>query len=93
MPGGIRAVDGGVEVAVWVVPGARRSEVVGRHGDAVRVRVARPPEDGRANEGVIALLSETLDAKVRLVAGRTSRSKRVLVEGLSEVEVVRRLGL
>ena len=86
-------MEGGIEVTVWVVPGARRSEVVGRHGDAVRIRVAQPPEGGRANQGVVDLLSETLDAKVRLVAGHGSRSKRLIVEGLSEVEVVRGLGL
>ena len=43
-----------------VAPGAKQTEIVGRHGDGWKVRVAAPPEDGRANAAVVALLAETL---------------------------------
>ncbi len=60
-------------------PGAGRSAVVGRHGDALKLRVAAPPEGDRANQAVAALLATTLGVPadaVRLTSGATSRAKR-----------------
>jgi uncharacterized protein len=77
-----------------VSPGARRSEFVGPHGDAWKVRVAAPPEDGHANEAVLRLLSSTLDvprADVSLVAGHSGREKVVALAGLDHAEATRRL--
>ncbi|MGH3004468.1 MAG: DUF167 domain-containing protein [Gaiellaceae bacterium] len=81
-------------VRIHLSPGARRTEIAGRHGDAWKVRVAAQPERGRANAALQRLLAETLGvplADVRLVAGHTSRSKVVEVEGLDSEEVDRRL--
>jgi uncharacterized protein (TIGR00251 family) len=78
-----------------VSPGARRSEFLGPHGDAWKVRVAAPAEGGRANEAVLTLVAETLDLPrrdVSLVSGRTARDKVVAIAGLGEAEAVRRLG-
>jgi uncharacterized protein (TIGR00251 family) len=72
-----------------VSPGARRPGIAGRHGDAWKVRVAEPPEDGRANEAVLRLLAETLDvprASVSLVSGHASRDKIVSLEGLGQAQ-------
>jgi len=69
-----------------VVPGARRPGVVGRHGEAWKVRVAPPAEAGKANDAVLALLAYTLDVPVRdleLTAGAASRDKLVALDGLS----------
>jgi uncharacterized protein (TIGR00251 family) len=77
-----------------VSPRARRSEVVGRHGDAWRVRVAAPPADGRANEATLALVAGALSLRpgaVTLVAGGSSRDKVIEVSGLAADEVDRRL--
>ena len=77
-----------------VSPGAARSELVGRHGDGWRARVAAPPERGRANEALCTLLAELLRvprASVRVAAGQTARRKVVEVEGLDADEVERRL--
>ena len=66
----------GIVLRVHVQPGAGRSAVVGRHGDALKVRVAAPPVDGRANEATRALLAEALglpEADVELTAGPSSR--------------------
>jgi len=77
-----------------VSPGSARPGVVGRHGEAWKVRVAAPPEDGRANEAVERLLSEALAVApqtVTLVSGRGSRDKIVELAGLDLAEAERRL--
>jgi uncharacterized protein len=84
--------DGTVVLAVHAQPGAGRSAVVGRHGDALKVRVAAPPERGRANEAVAAMLAELLGVKpsaVSLVSGETSRQKRFAVAGVDLEELDR----
>ena len=86
--------DGTVVLRLSVVPGAGRSTVTGRHGDALRVRVGAPPERGRANAAVVELVATTLGVKpadVTLVAGETSRTKRVEVKGIEEDDLRRRL--
>ena len=77
-----------------VSPGASRSEVVGRHGDAWKVRVAAPAESGKANDAVVALLAGALDvprARIEIVSGHGSRDKTVAVAGLTENDVDERL--
>jgi uncharacterized protein (TIGR00251 family) len=79
-----------------VSPGARRPGFAGRHGDAWKVRVAEPPEDGRANEAVLRLLAETLDvprASVVLVSGHSSRDKVVTLDGLEQSQTERLLAV
>ena len=83
--------DGNVMLTVHVQPGARRSEIVGPHGDALKVRVAAPPVDGKANVAVVTLLAELLDAPVELVAGASSRRKRLRITGLDQDAVQRSL--
>lgn len=68
-----------------VVPGAAKPGVVGRYGDAWKVRVAAAPERGAANAAVVDLVARTLGVEpraVRLVSGLGSRDKIVEVEGL-----------
>jgi hypothetical protein len=87
--------DGHLVVTVHVQPGARRSEVVGPHGDAVKVRVAAPPVDGKANRAVIALLAEVLGVgvgQVELVAGASQRRKRLRVRGVDPATARTTLG-
>lgn len=77
-----------------VVPGSKESGIVGRHGEAWKLRVTAAPERGRANEAAVRLLAETLGivpADVRLVAGHGSRDKIVEVSGLGLAEAERRL--
>ena len=77
-----------------VSPGARRAEVVGRHGEAWKVRVAAPAEAGRANEAVVRLLADTLSLPrdaVTLVSGHGARDKIVQLAGLDSTQVERRL--
>jgi uncharacterized protein YggU (UPF0235/DUF167 family) len=77
-----------------VSPGARVSHVVGRFGDAWKLRVTAAPERGRANDEVVALLAASLGvprSDVRLVAGRSSRDKVVEVSRISLAEAEHRL--
>jgi hypothetical protein len=77
-----------------VVPGARRSEVVGRLGGAWKLRVHAAPERGRANDEVVRLLTHALGVSrsaVSIVRGHASADKLVAVEGLSLEEVEHRL--
>ena len=77
-----------------VSPGAGHSAVVGRHGDAWKLRVAAAPERGRANAAVVELLAASLDLRrpdVRIVSGASSRDKVVELVGLTPEEVERRL--
>jgi uncharacterized protein (TIGR00251 family) len=81
-------------IELTVSPGAARSELVGRHGDGWRARVAAPPERGRANRALVELLAGALDVprdRVVVVAGQTGRRKVVEVAGLDAAEIDRRL--
>lgn len=64
-----------MRVKVWVVPGSSRSTIDGLHGDHLKVRVASPPELGRANAEVARVLEEAVGARATLVKGMRSRSK------------------
>ena len=86
----------GTRLSLRVQPRAVRDEVAGRHGEAIRVRLAAPPVDGAANEALIRFLADRLAlprASVTLVRGRSGRDKVVDVAGLPPDEVARRLGL
>lgn len=78
--------DGRVTFNVRVVPRASRSEIVGEHDGALRVRLAAPPVDGAANEELIRILARAFrlsSASVVIVAGPSSKLKRVAVNGIS----------
>ena len=80
---------GTTRLKLRVSPGARRPGIAGRHGDAWKVRVAEPAEDGRANEAVLRLLADTLHvprARVVLVSGYASRDKIVTLEALEQAQ-------
>lgn len=79
---------------VRVQPRASRNQVVGYQDQVLRVRVTAPPEEGRANDAVVALLAEALGvpkSRVRILQGHTARNKVVSVEGLTPEEAARRL--
>lgn len=68
-----------------VQPGAARSEFAGRHGERLKVRLAAPPVEGKANAALIEFLAGHFGVprrNVRIAAGLKSRQKRVVIEGL-----------
>ena len=75
-----------VRIAVKAVPGSRRDAVAGRLGDRLKVKVAAPPEDGKANEAIRRLLAAELGvrvAAVRIVSGFAHAEKVVRIEGVT----------
>jgi uncharacterized protein (TIGR00251 family) len=83
-----------VVVHVHVLPRSGRTEVVGRHGDALKIRVGAPPVDGRATEAARIALAGALGvapSAVTVVGGERSRAKRLRVAGLDAAEARRRL--
>jgi uncharacterized protein (TIGR00251 family) len=79
---------------VHVVPRARRTEVVGPYGDAIRIRIAAPPVDGAANAELVRYLAERLGvtrSRVEITAGASGRRKTVTVSGLTSEQVRRGL--
>ena len=83
-----------LSISVKAIPRATRDEIVGWFGDALRVRVAAPPQDGRANAALEALLAATLGLRksaVRVAAGHGSARKRVEIDGIDRAELERRL--
>ncbi len=85
-----------VRLSVRVQPRASRSEVVGEHDGALKVRLAAPPVEGEANRELVRFLGKLLGvapSRVSVVAGATGKSKVVEIEGLSVADVERALGL
>ena len=84
----------GVILRLHVQPGAKRTELAGRHGDAMKIRLAAPPVDGKANACLLAYLADVLEvptSAVELLSGASARAKRVRVAGISADRAERRL--
>jgi uncharacterized protein (TIGR00251 family) len=83
----VQVVGGRVRFPVRVQPRASRREIVGVYGDALKVRLTAPPVDGAANDELIEMLAETFAVgrrAIRILAGGSSRSKIVEIEGITE---------
>lgn len=79
---------------VLVQPGASRTGTAGHHGDAVRIRIASPPSDGRANAELVRYLARQLDvprAAIAICRGASSRRKVVDISGISVAQAARLL--
>jgi hypothetical protein len=90
----LRPDGDGVLVFVHLQPGARRTAAAGLHGGRLKVAVAAPPLDGRANEALARWIAGQLDlppSRVRLVAGARSRDKTLRVDGADAGQALRRL--
>ena len=85
-----RDLPGGCTLPVRVHPGARKNSITGVHAGAIKVSLTTPPTDGRANEALIALLSDLLRlprANIRLLTGATSRTKLLHITGKTAAQV------
>lgn len=87
----LRPMPGGVELRLFVQPRASRDEIAGVQGDELKVRLAAPPVDGAANAACCAFFAKLCRlprSHVTLIAGESSRHKRVLLAGAAQAEVV-----
>jgi len=78
--------EGGCIFRVRVAPRGRRDAIIGRHGDAIKIRLQAPPVEGKANRALSEFLAERLGVSrqdVEILSGQASRWKRVRVEGVS----------
>ena len=78
-------------------PRASRTELAGRHGDAVKVRLAAPPVDGAANEALVRYLAEVVDVprgSIEVLSGHAGRRKLLQITGITtaQAESALRLG-
>lgn len=90
----MRADGDGVLVFVHLQPGARRTAAAGLHGGRLKVAVAAPPLEGRANEALLRWIAGQLDvppSRVRLLAGGRSRDKTLRAEGVDAGQALRLL--
>jgi uncharacterized protein (TIGR00251 family) len=84
----------GCVIAVRAQPGARRDAVVGEYNGALKVAVTAPPDKGKANEAIAAVLCAALRVKrseVTLLSGPASRDKRFLIRGITPERLRQRL--
>lgn len=91
----LRTVPGGVELSILVQPRASRDQLVGVQGEELKLRLAAPPVDGAANaacRAFFAKLCKLPKSCVTLVAGESSRHKRLLLANVGAAEVLARLG-
>ncbi|NMG37029.1 hypothetical protein GRF61_21470 [Azoarcus sp. TTM-91] len=78
------AADGSLTLTLHIQPGAKQTGFAGPHGEAMKLRLAAPPVDGKANAALCAFLAEFCGlpkSAVELLSGETSRAKRVRLRG------------
>lgn len=90
-PSWLRQAGDDVVLSLHVQPGAKKTEVAGEYGEALKIRLVAPPVDGKANDCLIAFLADRLampKSRLELVSGATSRAKRVRVANVAVADVV-----
>jgi len=87
--------DGSVTINVRVQPRASRTEIIGEQAGAIKLRVAAPPVDGKANEECrryLARLLKVSATSVEIISGSTSRDKVIRIHNISARRVIEALG-
>jgi uncharacterized protein (TIGR00251 family) len=88
------AARGGIRIEVHAKPRAKKSRVVGVHGEALSVAIAAPPVDGAANDELVRFLAEVFGVaagRVRLIRGTSARMKLFEIDGTDVVAMRRAL--
>jgi len=90
------AADGRITLTLHIQPGAKKTAFAGLHGDALKIRLAAPPVDGKANDALVKFIAATLGlpkAAVCLKSGQTSRRKVLEVSGADPASIATFAGL
>lgn len=80
----------GVSIDVRIQPNSSKNQIVGLHGERLKVKIQSPPVDGKANECLIEYFSDILNtakSRVHLVRGETSREKTLFIEGFNAIQI------
>ena len=83
-PAWLRQLDGRVTLTLHVQPGAKTTTISGTYGDALKIKLAAPPVDGKANAALIAFIADQLGigkSAIHLKSGQTSRHKTIEITG------------
>ncbi len=92
----IEPAEDGIIITAKVVPGSSKTALAGLLGEKLKIKVACPPEKGKANDCLIDFLAEKLKIKRRdliIVSGQTNPVKRIKITGLSPDELLDRLSM
>ncbi len=92
----ITKTDRGVKLTVFVQPKSAKNQIIGPHNGALKIKIAAPPVDGKANAELVNYLSELLDIpkrQVDILKGDTGRNKTVEITGLSLESIQEKLGI
>jgi uncharacterized protein (TIGR00251 family) len=80
----------GVVIRLHVIPNASKTEIVGTHGEALKIKIKAPPVDGKANQAIVSFFSEFLNvarSKIEILRGDKSKTKSLLVRGMGLTEL------
>jgi uncharacterized protein (TIGR00251 family) len=92
----IQSTPEGLLITIKVVPGSSRTTLCGTLESMLKIKVAAPPEKGKANACIIDYLAKTLGIKkkaIRIVSGQTASIKQILIQDLSAKTLLSRLNL
>lgn len=88
---GVENYKEGILIKIYVQPNASRTQFVGVHGEAIKLKINEPPVEGAANKGCLKFLSKFFSiskSKIVLISGEKSRNKEFYFEGLSKDKVL-----
>lgn len=84
----------GVSISLHILPNAPRTEIIGLHGNHLKIKIKAPPVDGKANEEIIKFFSRYFEIsrnRCEILRGEKSKSKVILLRGLTLTAVQNRL--
>lgn len=85
LPSWLTLKESGVVINIHAQPGAKRTAVVGLYGEKLKIAVACPPVDGKANAALIDFLKRFLKvpkSQIEIISGESSREKRIFIKGI-----------
>jgi uncharacterized protein len=91
----LKETDGAVTIKVRAQPRAPRTEIIGEHAGAIKMKIAAPPVNGKANEECCRFLAKLLKVSatsIEIISGESSRDKVVRIENISARRVLETLG-
>ncbi|MCF7956284.1 MAG: DUF167 domain-containing protein [Phycisphaerae bacterium] len=86
----LNETEQGVEIRVKVVPGSSKTQIAGTLGEMLKIKVAAPPEKGKANQSLIAFMAKLLGLKkndIEIISGKTNPVKVLRISGTDPVVV------